>query len=1184
MKQHYLCQTWAKRAFLFLLVLTLKTQAASSSILDDTSSITLHVVNQPIENIFKLIEKQTGLTFYYGRSIIDGSVPASVNVTKASLTEVMGVLLKGKNVSWRVKDRGVVLSKGGAVPEKGVIEIAADSVPKINVSGVVMDVKGNPLSGATVTLKGLPRGQGADARGRFTFLGVPANATLVISSVGFETKQVKINGRTEIRVPLDSAITEIASVEVFSTGYQDIPKERATGSFVQLDNQILNRTVSTNILDRLINVTSSLKPEKGIKTNISIRGFSTINANMKPLVVVDGFPYDETTFEGAIVLNNLNPNDIESITVLRDAASASIWGARAGNGVIVIKTKKGSYNQKPTVRFNTNVNFIEKPDLSYLNLMSSKDEIELEKKRFEAGEFNAFDDIYPSIGYFAPTTAVVELLLAHRRGEISQVELDAQLNALSAHDVRDDLNKYLLQTEINQQYNVNVSGGSLKNNYYLSFGYDKNRGNIKRNDAGRYTLRFDNTFKPIDKTEIGAYIVYTQANGKSNGLDYSGFMPTGNTSLTPPYVRFADESGKPLPVPTIGTLRDAYLDTVSAPGLLDWYYRPLEELRNKNASSKQYSTRLGGHLRFSFIDWMSAEVRGQYEKRIGITSDLANLDMYGTRNLINNFVYQDATGATIYPVPLGAIYNTNNTEGRFWNIRTQLNINKGWERSRVNAILAYESSESATSSSSRTQYGYDPATGISTTNMDYNTIFTLRPSGYRGSSKIPLSDVERGFLNRFESFLGNAAYTFNDRYTITASGRIDKSNFLGAKSNQRMIPLWSTGISWMISDENFYRVSWASYLNLRITYGYNGNLNNKATSLPTARIHAPDNAYHNLPSAVISTPPNPGLTWEKIGTFNVGIDFRLLSNRVQGSLEYYKKKGINLIGAIPIDATTGVTFYTGNYANMKGSGIDLILNTVNVKKDLQWTSNFNLSYNTDKITHYDQSGITPASYLTGYDAPIIGKPIAKIFAFPFGGLDPETGDPTANVNGEKRSYTSFIEEFKTEELSYLGSTTPRVFGSLINTFSYKNVSLSCNITFKFNYVFTRTSVNYYNIYANFSGHGDYALRWQKPGDENSTTVPSLPATPDQARDNFYSLSDVLVEKGDHIRLQDIRLSYDLGQNITKKLSVLKSISIYAVANNLGIIWRANKYNLDPELTGYLLPPPKSVAAGLTVSF
>lgn len=1174
-------KNWSSWALLAIMLLSLHLSAYSSQ---DSSQITLHINNQPFEKVLRQIENQTGYTFFYWNMTLDGNSEISISVDQLKLSQVMEILLKGRNLTWKIKNKGIVLSKRkDTIDRVDLKNIAIDTVPKFNISGIVVDPQGKPIPGATVSVRGQSRGIGTDNLGRFGFMNIPLNTILVVSSIGYDTKQVRLNGQNEIRIKLDTLIREIAAVEVFSTGYQSISKDRATGSFVQLDNKSINRTVSTNILERIINVTSSLKTEKGAKSNISIRGFSTINANTQPLIVIDGFPYQDDPDQGKIILNNINPNDIESITILRDAASASIWGARSGNGVIVVNTKKGSYNKRMTLQVNANINFTQKPDLNSLKIISSKEAIELERMRFNKGVFNIFDDTYPAASYFPYLSPAIEILLAQRRGVMTKDQADLKLDRLSNHDVRDDINKYLLQTSVNQQYSLNISGGTARNGYYASIGYDDNMSNMIKNSDSRISLRFDNTFKPFQNLEINSYIVFVQTRTNNNSLDYKPYLATGQGRAVP-YAQFADENGNSLHVPSSGTYRTSYIDTASYPGLLDWHYKPLDELKNKDDISKQYSTRMGGSAKYTILPGVSIEAKGQYERRNGNSNSLFNQNTYATRNLINSYMYVASNGQIQYPIPLGNILSYSNSDQTSWNIRGQLNVNKTIKKiHEINAIMGYEASQTDFFYNSGIKYGYNPVTSSYKTDIDYVTSFILRPIGNLGAFPISSSDAIRGTLNRFQSYFGNVGYSYQSKYTVTLSSRIDKSNFLGAKANQRAIPLYSSGVGWNISNESFYQIKWLPFLKMRATYGYNGNLNNKATALPTARIFPPTNNYHNAPYLTLQTPPNPGLTWEKIRIINYGIDYGTSNNRISGSLEYYTKNGINLIGDIIAESTTGITSYTGNYANMKGQGIDLIFNSDNLNKSLIWRTNFLLSYNTDKITNYIQQNVPTATYVNSIGLPIIGKPITKIYSYPFAGLNPTNGDPQGYLKGAVVDYLSVWKDAKVEDIKYHGSATPLIFGSLINTFTYKNFSLSANITYKFKYYFRRSTIQYVQLFDNWGGHSDYSLRWKKPGDEVFTAVPSLPLVEgNSVRDAFTALGSNLVEKGDHIRLRDLKLSYELRKANARK-SPFNEASLYIYANNIGILWRANKHRLDPDILSTDIPPVKSVAIGVSLN-
>lgn len=1168
---------WRAVSLIFMAV-----QSNAFAAAQDSSNVSLNFTNQPIENVFIALEKQTGYTVFFSGSTLDGNTPITVKVSQVTLSNALAAVLRGKNITWTIKHKGIVLSKKPVTAEAPAepANAALDTVPMINVSGVVVDAKGNPIPAATVSLKGYPRGQGTDNMGRFSFTRVPGNGTLVFSSLGYDPKQVRIAGRGEIRVALDSAIREISAVEVVSTGYQYIPKERATGSFVQIGNETLNRSVSTNVMDRLTNVTSSLKIEREGGSEISIRGLSTINANMKPLIVIDGFPYEEAAGADtrSIFLNNLNPNDIESVTILRDAAAASIWGARSGNGVIVITTKRGAYNKKISVQLSSSVNIFQKPRINDLPIISSRDAIEYERKAFQAGRYNSYDDLFPQLKRFPVISPAMEIMLAQRRNAITPDEAQRQLDQLANHDVRDDINKYLIRDAINQQYNLNISGGSERANYYASIGYDKNLESTKGNEYNRITLRFENTYKPIKIIELNAYITYTQNKNKTNGIEFNQFIADGGATAAP-YTFLADKNGNALHVPFSNGYRQPYLDTASSPGLLDWHYKPLDELKYNDRTSNSNAVRFGGGVKVQILPELNAEFRGQYENTTGEFRRHSTIESYFVRNLINQFMYVDAAGNLVYPVPMGSILNLDNSVQKTWNVRGQLNYAKNWDLHSLVGIVGIESRESKYDRTQNTLFGLNPITGTYATNMDFNTNFTKRPMGRGkiGSGGNQLFST----INRFVSYYGNLSYYLFNKYNITASARLDASNIFGVSANMRQVPLWSLGTSWDISKENFYNFNAIPHLKLRVTYGINGNVDNTATALPTFLYQSNPNTYISEPYATMATPPNPGLTWEKIKILNAGLDYNTRNERVSGSIDFYTKKGLDLIGIIESEATTGVSSYKGNYASIKARGLDIMLNAILIKRKINISTSLLFSYNMNEVTDYDLStAITASNYLNG-SLPIKGKPLHTVYSYKWAGLDPKTGDPRGYVADTIAPFTEVLTGTNTqpEDLLYNGNATPPYFGSWINTISYKDLSLTFNITYRFGAHFRRPSINYNNLLTSWGGHSDYALRWKSPGDELKTIIPSEPATFFDDRYSFYSQSEVLVEKSDIVRFKDIRISYNFSDLLSRSKT---SAQIYFYVNNVGVIWRANKYNLDPEGQSFI-SAPRSYAVGLNLN-
>lgn len=777
----------------------------------------------------------------------------------------------------------------------------------------------------------------------------------------------------------------------------------------------------------------------------------------------------------------------------------------------------------------------------------------------------------------------IEILLQERRNEISSSDAEAQLSDLASHDVRDDIDRFMLQNEINQQYNLNLSGGSEKMNYYASIGYDLNRLSTIGDDRKRFTLRFDNTFRPISRLEISSFIAYSNSRNDNNGFNYLNLLATGAQKASP-YPHLIDINNNPSHVPTANTYRTAYIDSLSVPGILDWHYRPLDEMKYSDNTNRYVTTRAGGNIRYKIASFLNVEIKGQYERGFDNTKNHLNIHRYDVRNSINRYMNINSSGLPTYPFPFGGILYTTNSEKTAWNLRGQINVQKNWDRHQISGIVGSDFSEVKISSLRDTKYGYDADKLTFASFMDFNTSFPTRPSG---SSKIVMIEDLSGFLDRGVSYFSNVGYTFDSKYTVTFSGRIDASNFLGTKAIKKRVPLYSAGIGWDISRESFYNINWIPYLKFRGTFGYNGNTNNRVTPFATARYITGTSAgfgLHNEPVLRLSTAPNPGLTWEKIRVINLAADLSLFNNRINSSIEYYNKKGLNLIGEIVTEGSTGVSSYTGNYATMKTKGLDVTINSLNIDRRMAWQTSLNLSYNTDKITEYYVSDINknnPANYMT-LNNIVVGRPLIKTYAYPFAGLSAENGDPMGWLNKTPTKYNEVMQGINPDSLSYFGSATPKLFGNFLNSISYKAFTLSFNIVYKFNYHLRRESINYSNLITNWGGHIDYVNRWKNPGDEKSTNIPSLPTSPNSSRDYFYKYSDILVFKGDHVRLQDVRLDVDLSkENIPS--SPFQKIQFSVMLNNLGILWKANKYDIDPDLLSPMIPQSRSITVGLNAT-
>jgi TonB-linked SusC/RagA family outer membrane protein len=1144
-----------------------------------SQNITLNVKDVPLEKVFKEIKKQTGYSVFYNYRLLDKVKRVTLNVRNVPVDVLMQVCLKDQPLDYAIADKSIVITAKEIVREQQTLS------PPIEVKGRVVNERGEPVR-ATITVKGTNNAVSSDDKGEFLIRNVDEKAILVITAANIDKFEIAVNGRTDLSIiSVKTKIVEGEAVTVqVNTGYENIPKERATGSFVVLNKELLNRRVSTNFLDRLEGITSGVVFNYNTgEDRINIRGRSTLTsgrANTDPLIVLDNFPY-----EGEIA--NINPNDIETITVLKDAAAASIWGSRSANGVIVITTKKGKYNQPLQIEYTGNYTVSSKPDLYYSrNYLPSTDFIEVEKFLFDRGFYNANINNTTSRPVLTP---VVEILAAVRAGQLTQADADAQLNQLKNYDLRDQFSRYVYQNEIENQQAISLKGGSTHNNYIFSLGYDQNRQMLVRNAYQRFTVNAQNSFRPMKNMEVTGTLFYTHSTGKNNNPYYFNSVAADHVASSRlfPYARFADDQGNPLV--TVKDYRTNYLDSVEALGFLDWRFRLLDEIALGNNSTVTSNLIVRGGVRYKFSPVLSAELQYQRESQTVQTNNLRNEQTYYARNQVNRFSQRNpSTGAFTYPFPKGGVLDLSNTSLIGNNLRGQLNYSGQLAGDHhLSAIAGFEIRQRKSEAYSRTSYGYSEQYGTSVTNLNYQSSLPLNPFGSFNISA-PSGSVT-GTLNRYISYYGNAGYSFRKKYTLNVSARSDGANLFGVRTNERITPLWSAGLGWEASREDFYSISWLPYLRFRVTYGFNGNAIN-ANSLLTARFS--NSSVTGLPVADVTSPPNPSLKWERVRTINTGIDFGTKNDRVSGSIEWFTKTGLDLLQDTPLPPSTGFSTFQGNGASTRTNGVDMNLDISILQRKLKWNIVLLSSLLKDKVTRFDQS-YQALVLVRGYGdlIPVEGKPLFSIWSYRWAGLDPSTGDPLGYLNGQpSNNYAALTANSSSDSLVFHGSARPTFFGSIRNNFSIGQFEISFNLLYKLGYYFRRrsTGINYTDVIGSLRNL-DYQKRWQKPGDEQFTNVPSLVYPASSPRSNFYAASETLVERGDHIRFQDIRVSYSPNKIPIKGLERCR-LQLYAYVDNVGILWRANKLGLDPDRNEYVLassvvlPPPRTITFGIKLNF
>lgn len=1069
-----------------------------------------------------------------------------------------------------------------------------DSTPQIRmVLGVVTDESLAPLSAATVMVPGTRNMVMSNSHGEFE-IKIPVTVkTLQISSIGYETQQIAINRVVYYQVALKDKTGYLKPVEVVSTGYVNLPKERATGSFGVVTSKELEKIPTANLIQRLEGLVPGLQmkitsgdnsfvydnvtpaPSSNTRTigandyNLNIRGTSTIRSEKTPLVVVDGFPTE-------LDMKTFNPNDIAQITFLRDAAAASIWGARAANGVIVIETKKGR-TRMPVVNVSVGFSTQDKPDIGYLKLMNSSQELTYEKELVDKGIVLAsvYNQYTPGVKSYASDG--IDLAFQLKSGRISQAEYDAKVAQMSAVNNYGQITKYLMQRATSQSYNLSVSGGSEVHTYFLSGSYSKEMPSTKGNSGERMTLTANQEFKIIKKITLSASLKASFFNYTANGIGMGALMSGGRTFM--PYNDIHNRA--------YYTTGKHYADSLQSLGYQNWGYSYLDELTMSDNST--HDNNYTGTLNLNVPIYKGLAFAAAYAME---RSYYSSRYYYGDSTFTNRNIYNTGTtvsgGNLVTGVPKGGIFSLNNSSFNNYSARAQFTYNgKIGKIHELNALAGMETRQTMVSQNLSTLWGYNLATGLSQTpayGVFYNTYNYSIGSLYGAPSQIDR-------IKRFLSYYGNAAYTLMGRYTLSGSVRYDDYNNFGLDRKYRAKPFWSSGVSWNINREQFMQsVSWVNNLTLRVTYGINGNINQEVMPFTNISVGSAD-WQTGLPYASISSVANPALRWEKTGVFNAGVDYSLLNGRISGSIDVYTKRGKDLISSFDVNPTyTGIngSILSLNGATLSNNGIDLGLNGAIIdNKSYGWNMGLNFSYNSNKIT--DNRFKATTSFFSSLSGGLIKNyPVDAVWAYKFAGLDSTGLTQVYDQDGKKLKANQPVTNIGA--IKYAGRSTAPYYGSFTNTFRYHQLSLFILTTYSFGSVFMRPTVASYPSTRRFDYNlnADIAQRWQKPGDEATTNVPGISGTYAALSTFRYAYSDLNVQPGDYIRLREISLSYDMPKSIAGKI-LAKNVRLNGTVRNLGLIWKKNKVGIDPDFLPNLsiamhMPPTVQYNLMVNVTF
>ncbi|OFV10083.1 hypothetical protein HMPREF3127_22030 [Sphingobacterium sp. HMSC13C05] len=1131
-----------------------------------------------LRKVFSEINKQTGYSYVWAATTIDPDTKVNLTVKKESLGNALGKLLDDLDLDFEIKGKIIVVHEKSQQTQRSITN------QLMTVKGFIVDYNNRPLQGATIRVKGVPKGTVTDQHGHFEINGVSLNSFLDITMVGFAPLTIAAKsdlGTITLRA-LDEQLQEV-NITV-NTGYQKISKERVAGSIAQVTAKDMEGRLQPNLLDRIdgllpgLNLVRNTSSPQNSKNNlgIEVRGRSTINAQAAPLIVVDGMP-----FEGD--LTAINPNDIASITVLKDASAASIYGVRSSNGVIVIATKIGSAG-KTKIDYSNTLSFRGLPSRSYLNQMSSAELVNFQKEMFNyrSGDYAVID----------PRKAmndVYRILYDRKGGVISEEEMEKRLDVYRNRDRFSQMDKFLNTTRFDQQHNLAISAGSDRYTYHYSLNYtqpgDYNKGRATNKELG-FSLK--NNFKFTDWFSLRANVLGKNQNREGDiGFNFYDNYMGGKAS----YYLLENEDGSP--AQWYSSKSQFEIDRLNALGLEDETYIPLNHVAAIHEKFYNKYLNLNFAANFKIIKGLDFDMSYQSERTEGYNGTLNRKNAQSVVGMVNDATQIGKDGAIKRNIPQGGQFAEQRNDVNSYTLRGQFNYQNNIQgKHEIVAIAGAERRQINNRYTNIYKYGYDENSlvykGIN------EELFGIQIQNTQALfNSYTISKKETGFkdlVDRFVSFYANGSYTYDRKLTLSGSIRMDQSNLFGTNIKNQYKPLWSIGALYHLP-----RIDWEPLdrWSVRATYGVNGNVPKDNGPYLISRVNNNLNYFNGEMQAYIDSPPNPLLRWERTKVFNVGFDFSLFKDRLTATLDIYNKKTSDLLGNTPLDPTLGWDMVLLNYADMQNSGIELGLNGKMIQREnFSWNSTVNFSYNKNKITNLYVEQNTPYYY---YYAPQnrVGIPMGSLYSIDYAGLN-DKGRPLARkADG---SLVETTQKLTVDDLIYEGTTVPPYTVSFRNGFKYKDLTLSFMFIFNGGHVMRGVHPEFLSKYAelNYNNNFDklWLNYWKNPGDESNPDIaPAFVSAASGNISDIFNAAHKFVQKADYIKLRDISLSY----NLPAQWIAPTKLSYVRLTGQVLNAWRwvANKDNLDPEVwAGYstVTSPSRGIQApiiynlGVSVGF
>ena len=1093
--------------------------------------VNLTVHNATLQEVFEQLTETTDYRFVYSSDLLNKTQKITCDFQNESIESVLAECLEGTNLWYRVEDNIVVISPKFQRPYTPVEEIT--------INGKVVDENNQPLPGVAVLLKGTTIGVATDVNGNFQ-LTIPKqeSLTLVFSFVGMKTQERIVRDEKSITVIMEEETKMIDEVVV--TGVQTIEKGRATGSFALINQDDMKAVYSMSLSEKLEGQVPGLYLDKN--NEMIIRGVSTLNANTKPLIVVDGFPMESSEL-------NLNPNDIEQVTVLKDAASASIWGIRAANGVVVVTTKRGSQNKGLQVSYSGNVTYGSRASLDDLHILNSHEYARLD---FESALVQGVSE-QAYIGH----TEIEDIVYKYDHSEISLEEAYAEVDEIGSFNNRKQIEDNFYRHPFTQQHNLSIQAGGERNAMYISLSYDQNKDTEVGNEYNKYNLLFNNDIFLRKNFTVSLGVRGTYQAIKRNAEDVTEYEP---------YKRILNDDGTYYN--ERNGISDLWKESFLALGMKNWDKNILRDMRMNDKKTKNYNVSTSLKLTWKPIEQLELSSQGNYEFGNSEAIDWYSEDHYYTRSLVNQFTQVEVVDDR--PVSIianhlptsGGIRDITNEHTISYSVRNMITYSdqKGDFDYKVMVGNEFYSLEGNTYSDRL--WGYDPEL-LTSQSINLSELQSGVP-GYYGTSytlNLTYAPSTTETLERYTSYFGTASVTWRERYDLFGSIRLDQTNLLTNASEFRNNPSWSVGAKWNIAREDFLKADWVNELGLRLSYGLTGNIDK--TTGPDIVATAESDYTTNMSYLNVTNPSNPELGWEKTYSWNVGADAMLWNGRLNVTADFYAKKSKNLLANVEIDPTVGWASVYRNSAEVVNRGIDLTLSGTLIDRAVTWDATLQFSYNKNKVTDLNY---TPTINAVFQGSPLTGQPVGYIAVNRYGGLD-EYGDPTFlyEDGGEPQSYLD-LDMLTIDDLKFVGRTEPPVFGSLTSSLRWRDFTLSLMVNYKFGHKMRLPSPIPMMFGLKTEWYSEQ-YRWVEGQDNSDKWVPkhSTALFQDINRTNCLIRSDKLIDNADMIQLKSISLEYDFSRLLNK--IKIRGGTLRVSGENLGY-WVANDWKLNPDQVSY----------------